>query len=433
MKVLIGNRKEDKMLDIKLIRENPEKINELLKRRNPDLSIDEVIAIDEERRKIQTKADELRAKRKSESQKIGLMKKNGENTDKIQEEVRVLGDEIKEFEEKQTELDAKQKDILLHIPNIPDETTPIGASDADNVEVYKWGEPRKFDFEFKAHWDLCEEKNLVDFERGVKLSQSRFTLYRGKGSRLERAIINFFLDYHTEQQGYEEILPPFMANSATMTGTGQLPKFAEDMYKCENEDLYLIPTAEVPVTNIYSGEILSEDDLPKYMTAYTPCFRREAGSAGKDTRGLIRVHQFNKVELVKLCTPETSKDEHEKLTEDAEKMLQLLELPYRREALSTGDIGFSANKCWDLEVWMPSYNAYKEISSCSNYGDYQARRANNRYKEKATGKTRFVHTINGSGLAVGRTFAAIVENYQQADGTIIIPEVLRKYTGFDKI
>lgn len=421
------------MLDIKLIRENPDKINELLKRRNPALSIDEVLVIDEERRKIQTKADELRAKRKAESQKIGQMKKNGENTDEIQEDVRVLGDEIKDLEGKQTELDEKQRDILLHIPNIPDETTPIGASDADNVEVYKWGEPRKFDFEFKAHWDLCEEKNLVDFERGVKLSQSRFTLYRGKGSKLERAIINFFLDYHTEQQGYEEILPPFMANSATMTGTGQLPKFAEDMYKCENEDLYLIPTAEVPVTNIYSCEILSEDDLPKYMTAYTPCFRREAGSAGKDTRGLIRVHQFNKVELVKLCTPESSKDEHEKLTEDAEKMLQLLELPYRREALSTGDIGFSANKCWDLEVWMPSYNAYKEISSCSNYGDYQARRANIRYKEKATGKTRFVHTINGSGLAVGRTFAAIVENYQQADGTIIIPEVLRKYTGFDKI
>lgn len=421
------------MLDIKLIRENPEKINELLKRRNPDLSINEVIAIDEERRKIQTKADELRAKRKSESQKIGIMKKNGENTDQIQEEVRVLGDEIKILEEQQNSLDAKQKDILLHIPNIPDETTPIGLSEDDNVEVYKWGEPRKFDFEFKAHWDICEEKNLVDFERGVKLSQSRFTLYRGKGARLERAIINFFLDYHTQEQGYEEILPPFMANSTTMTGTGQLPKFAEDMYKCENEDLYLIPTAEVPVTNIYSGEILSEEDLPKYMTAYTPCFRREAGSAGKDTRGLIRVHQFNKVELVKLCTPETSKDEHEKLTEDAEKMLQLLELPYRREALSTGDIGFSANKCWDLEVWMPSYGTYKEISSCSNYGDYQARRANIRYKEKATGKTRFVHTINGSGLAVGRTFAAILENFQQADGSVIIPEVLRKYTGFDKL
>ena len=421
------------MLDIKMIRENPEKVNELLQRRNPELSIDGVLEIDAERRKIQTQVDELRAKRKNDSQKIGMMKKKGENTDAVQEEVRKLGDDIKSLEEKQSELDEKQRDLLLHIPNIPDETTPIGLSEDDNQEVYKWGEPRKFDFEFKAHWDLCEEKNLVDFERGVKLSQSRFILYRDKGSRLERAIINFFLDYHTENQGYEEILPPFMANSTTMTGTGQLPKFKEDMYKCENEDLYLIPTAEVPVTNIYAGEILSEDDLPKYMTAYTPCFRRESGSAGRDTRGLIRVHQFNKVELVKLCTPQTSKDEHEKLTEDAEKMLQLLELPYRREALSTGDIGFSANKCWDLEVWMPSYGAYKEISSCSNFGDYQARRANIRYRDKETGKVQFVHTINGSGLAVGRTFAAIVENYQQEDGTIIIPEVLRKYTGFDKI
>lgn len=421
------------MLDIKLIRENPEKINELLKRRNPDLSVDEVLAVDEERRQIQAQADELRAKRKVESQKIGEMKKKGENTDKIQEEVRFLGDEVKSLEEKQNELDEKQRNLLLNIPNTPDESTPIGASDADNIEVHRWGEPTKFDFEFKAHWDLCEEKNLVDFERGVKLSQSRFTLYRGKGAKLERAVINFFLDYHTEQQGYEEILPPFMCNAQTMTGTGQLPKFKEDMYKCVDEDLYLIPTAEVPVTNIYQGEILSEDDLPKYMTAYTPCFRREAGSAGKDTRGLIRVHQFNKVELVKLCTPETSPAEHEKLTEDAEKMLELLGLPYRRVALSTGDIGFSANKCWDLEVWMPSYDAYKEISSCSNYGDYQARRANIRYKEKATGKTRFVHTINGSGLAVGRTVAAIIENFQQADGTIIVPEVLRKYTGFDKL
>lgn len=421
------------MLDIKLIRENPEKVNELLKRRNPDLSIDAVLAVDEERRQIQTQADELRAKRKNESQKIGMMKKNGENTDAIQEDVRKLGDEIKALEEKQVELDEKQRNLLLYTPNIPDETTPIGASDADNVEVSRWGEPTKFDFEFKAHWDLCEEKKLVDFERGVKISQSRFTLYRGKGAKLERAVINFFLDEHTEHQGYEEILPPFMCNSATMTGTGQLPKFKEDMYKCVDEDLYLIPTAEVPVTNIYQNEILSEDDLPKYMTAYTPCFRREAGSAGKDTRGLIRVHQFNKVEMVKLCTPETSKDEHEKLTEDAEDMLKKLNLPFRRVALSTGDIGFSANKCWDLEVWMPSYNAYKEISSCSNFGDYQARRANIRYKEKATGKTRFVHTINGSGLAVGRTVAAIIENFQQADGTIIVPEVLRKYTGFDKI
>ena len=420
------------MLDIKLIRENPEKINELLKRRNPELSIDTIIAIDADRRKVQAQADELRAKRKSESQKIGMMKKNGENTDAIQEEVRKLGDEVKALEEKQVELDGIQRDMLLRTPNTPDESTPIGASEDDNIPVKYWGEPTKFNFEAKAHWDLCEEKNLVDFERGVKISQSRFTLYRGKGARLERAIIQFFLDLHTEEHGYEEILPPFMANAATMTGTGQLPKFAEDMYKCVDEDLYLIPTAEVPVTNIYSGEILSEDDLPKYMTAYTPCFRREAGSAGKDTRGLIRVHQFNKVEMVKLTTPESSPEEHEKLTRDAEICLEKLGLPYRRVALCSADIGFSANKCFDLEVWLPSYNAYKEISSCSNYGDFQARRSNTRYRTK-DGQIRFVHTINGSGLAVGRTFAAIVENFQQEDGTIIIPEVLRKYTGFDKI
>lgn len=419
------------MLDIKLIRENPEKINELLKRRNPDLSIDTIIAIDADRRKVQAQADELRAKRKSESQKIGMMKKNGENTDAIQEEVRKLGDEIKELEEKQVDLDNIQRDMLLRTPNIPDETTPVGTSEEDNIPVKYWGEPTKFSFAPKAHWDICEDKGIVDFERGVKISQSRFTLYRGKGARLERAIIQFFLDTHTEEHGYEEILPPFMANAATMTGTGQLPKFAEDMYKCVDEDLYLIPTAEVPVTNIYSGEILSEDDLPKYMTAYTPCFRREAGSAGKDTRGLIRVHQFNKVEMVKLTTPESSPAEHEKLTRDAEICLEKLGLPYRRVALCTADIGFSANKCFDLEVWLPSYNAYKEISSCSNYGDYQARRANTRYRTK-DGQIRFVHTINGSGLAVGRTFAAILENFQQEDGTVIIPEVLRKYTGFDK-
>ena len=420
------------MLDIKLIRENPEKINELLKRRNPDLSIDTIIAIDADRRKVQAQADELRAKRKSESQKIGMMKKNGENTDAIQEEVRKLGDEIKELEEKQVDLDNIQRDMLLRTPNIPDETTPVGTSEDDNIPVKFWGEPTKFSFAPKAHWDICEDKGIVDFERGVKISQSRFTLYRGKGARLERAIIQFFLDIHTEEHGYEEILPPFMANAATMTGTGQLPKFAEDMYKCVDEDLYLIPTAEVPVTNIYSGEILSEDDLPKYMTAYTPCFRREAGSAGKDTRGLIRVHQFNKVEMVKLTTPEASPAEHEKLTRDAEICLEKLGLPYRRVALCTADIGFSANKCFDLEVWLPSYNTYKEISSCSNYGDYQARRANTRYRTK-DGQIRFVHTINVSGLAVGRTFAAILENFQQEDGTVIIPEVLRKYTGFDKI
>lgn len=421
------------MLDIKLIRENPEKINELLKRRNPELSIDEVLTIDAERRATQTQADELRAKRKTESQKIGELKKQGENTDAIQEDVKKLGDEIKELEEKETEFDEKQRNLLLSIPNTPDETTPIGTSENDNRIVSGFGEPTEADFELKAHWDLADEKGIIDFERGVKLAQSRFILYRGKGAALERAVINFFLDIHTKEHGYEEILPPVLVNSAAMTGTGQLPKFAEDMYKCEQEDLYLIPTAEVPVTNIYSNEILNEEDLPKYMTAYTPCFRREAGSAGKDTRGLIRVHQFNKVELVKLSTPEQSAEEHEKLTRNAETVLELLELPYRRVALCSADIGFSANKCFDLEVYMPSYKGYKEISSCSNFGDFQARRANIRYREKSTGKTRFVHTLNGSGLAVGRTVAAILENFQQADGSIKIPRVLHQYTGFDII
>ncbi len=420
------------MLDIKLIRENPEKINELLKRRNPDLSVDNVIKIDEDRRKIQFELDNLRAKRKSESNKIGAMKKDGIDTTELQAEIRQMGDEIKSLEEKLNELDVAQKEALLFIPNTPDENIPIGTDDSFNVEIKRWGEPTKFDFEAKAHWDLCPELNMLDFERGVKLAHTRFTLYRGKGARLERAIINFFLDTHTQTRGYEEILPPVMANSKTMTGTGQLPKFKEDMFKCVDEDLYLIPTAEVPVTNIYQDEILDEEMLPKYMTAYTPCFRREAGSAGKDTRGLIRQHQFNKVELVKLTKPEESADEHEKLTRDAENVLELLNLPYRRVCLSTGDIGFSAKKCYDLEVWMPSYNSYKEISSCSNFGDYQARRANIRFRRK-DGSVEFVHTLNGSGLAVGRTLAAICENFQTADGHIIVPEVLRKYTGFDII
>ena len=420
------------MLDIKLIRENPEKINELLKRRNPDLSVDSVLKIDEDRRKIQFELDNLRATRKTESNKIGALKKEGKDTTELQAQIRAMGDNIKAMEEKLSELDVAQKEALLFIPNTPDETTPIGADDSANVEIKTWGEPTKFDFEAKAHWDLCPELNMLDFERGVKLAHTRFTLYRGKGAKLERAIINFFLDTHCETRGYEEILPPVMANSKTMTGTGQLPKFKDDMFKCVDEDLYLIPTAEVPVTNIYQDEILDEADLPKYMTAYTPCFRREAGSAGKDTRGLIRQHQFNKVELVKLTKPEQSADEHEKLTRDAENVLELLGLPYRRVALCSGDIGFSAKKCYDLEVWMPSYNAYKEISSCSNFGDYQARRANIRFRRK-DGSVEFVHTLNGSGLAVGRTLAAICENFQTKDGRIIIPEVLRKYTGFDII
>ena len=419
------------MLDIKIIRENPEKVNELLKRRNPELSIDGILEIDAKRRKVQSQADELRAKRKKISQEIGMLKKQGQNTDAIQAEVKTMGDEIKSLEEQEQQLDVEQRNLLLSTPNTPDETTPIGLSEDDNIEIKRWGEVEKVNFEQKAHWDICAEKDIVDFERGVKLAQSRFSLYKGKGAQLERAIINFFLDIHTSEHGYQEILPPVMVNAAAMTGTGQLPKFAQDMYKCEEEDLYLIPTAEVPVTNIYANEILTEDELPKYMTAYTPCFRREAGSAGKDTRGLIRQHQFNKVELVKLCTPETSAEEHEKLTQNAEKILELLELPYRRVALSTGDIGFSAKKCFDLEVWLPSYNSYKEISSCSNFGDFQARRANIRYRSKETGKPAFVHTLNGSGLAVGRTFAAILENFQREDGSIVIPKVLRKYTGWD--
>ncbi len=421
------------MLDIKIIRENPEKVNELLKRRNPELNIDNVLEIDVERRKIQTQADELRAKRKSESLKIGAMKKNGENTDKIQEEVRTLGDEIKALEEKETALDEAQRNLLLSIPNMPCESIPVGCDESANIVRKIVGQPAKTSFEQKAHWDLTVEKGLVDFERGVKISQSRFYIYKGKGAKLERAIINFFLDLHTTNHGYEEILPPVLVNGAAMTGTGQLPKFEQDMYKCVDEDLYLIPTAEVPVTNIYANEILSEDDLPKYMTAYTPCFRREAGSAGKDTRGLIRVHQFNKVELVKLSTPEQASEEHEKLTRDAEAALEMLGLPYRRVELCSGDIGFSAQKCYDLEVWMPSYGAYKEISSCSVFGDFQSRRAGLKYRSKETGKVNFCHTMNGSGLAVGRTFAAIVENFQQEDGTILIPEVLQKYTGFDRI
>lgn len=418
------------MLDIKLIRENPEKINELLKRRNKDLSINEVIEIDKKRRNVQVQADELRSQRKTTSNKIGALKKQGEDTSAIEAEVKLLGDKIKQLEEEETTLNEAQKNLLLSIPNTPDEDICVGTDESFNKEIKRVGTPREG--HFKPHWEIAEEKNLVDFERGVKLAQSRFTLYTGKGAALERAIINFFLDMHTNEHGYEEIIPPLMVNALAMTGTGQLPKFKEDMYKCEDEDLYLIPTAEVPVTNIYASEILKEEDLPKYMVAYTPCFRREAGSAGKDTRGLIRLHQFNKVELVKLCTPESSKEEHEKLTRNAEEMLEMLELPYRRVELCSGDIGFSAQKCYDLEVWLPSYNDYKEISSCSNFGDFQARRANIRYKKEGE-KPQFVHTLNGSGLAVGRTFAAILENCQQDDGTILVPKVLQKYTGFAKI
>ncbi len=421
------------MLDIKLIRENPDRVNELLKRRNGELSVDEVIELDSNRRKIQTTIDELRNKRKNDSQKIGLMKKNGEDTTTLQEAVKNLGEEIKELEEEEIVLNDRIISLLLTTPNLPQEGVPIGEDDTKNVVIGSWGEIRKFDFDPKPHWDIATQNDIIDFERGVKLAQSRFTLYKNKGAKLERAIINFFLDVHTNEHGYQEILPPFMVNSQTMQGTGQLPKFKEDMYKSENEDLYLIPTAEVPLTNIYSNEIIDEELLPCLMTAYTPCFRREAGSAGKDTRGLIRVHQFNKVEMVKITHPEKSEEEHQKMVKNAQNVLELLGLPYRTVELSTGDMGFSASKCYDIEVWMPSYKMYREISSCSNCTDFQARRANIRYRDKKTGKLNFVHTLNGSGVAVGRTVAAILENYQQEDGSVIIPDVLRKYTGFDKI
>lgn len=421
------------MLDIKIIRKDPEKVNELLKRRNPELSINEVTEIDKKRREVQTKADELRNERKTTSKEIGIMMKQGQDASEIQAKVKKIGEEISALEEQERELGEQQKLLLLSTPNTPDETTPVGTSEEDNIEIKKVCEPTSFSFEPKAHWDIGTDLDIIDFERGVKIAESRFSLLKGKGARLERALINFFLDLHTQEHNYTEVLPPFLTNSQSMTGTGQLPKFAEDMYKCTDEDLYLIPTAEVPVTNIYAEEILKEEDLPKYMTAYTPCFRREAGSAGKDTRGLIRQHQFNKVELVKLCTPETSEEEHEKLTQNAEKALELLELPYKRVALCTADIGFSAQKCFDLEVWMPSYNSYKEISSCSNFGDFQARRANIKFRSSQTGKPEFVHTINGSGLAIGRTLAAILENFQQEDGSVIIPKALQPYMGCEVI
>ncbi len=421
------------MLDIKLIRENPQKVNELLKRRNADLNVDNIINYDEKRRKIQTNIDELRNKRKIDSQKIGTMKKNGEDTTSLQEAVKNIADEIKKLEDEEVLLNEKITNLLLTIPNIPQEDVPVGEDETKNAVINSWGEIRKFDFEPKPHWEIGSGKDIIDFERGVKLSQSRFTLYKDKGAKLERAIINFFLDIHTKEHGYCEILPPFMVNAQTMQGTGQLPKFKEDMYKCENEDLYLIPTAEVPLTNIYSNEIIDEDNLPYLMTAYTPCFRREAGSAGKDTRGLIRVHQFNKVEMVKITHPLKSEEEHQKMVKNAQHVLELLNLPYRTVELSTGDMGFSANKCYDIEVWMPSYNSYREISSCSNCGDFQARRANIKYRDKKSGKLNYVHTLNGSGVAVGRTVAAILENFQESDGSVIIPEVLREYTGFEKI
>ena len=421
------------MLDMKFVRENPELVMEAVKKRNGNLDLTEFLELDKKRREITVQVETLKSERNSASQEIGKLKKAGQDATEQMAAVRALGDKIAEDDKELKEIEIRLKEILLTIPNIPADDVPVGADDSANPVVRTWGEPGKFEFEPKAHWDIGEGLNIIDFERGVKVSGARYIFYRGLGARLERAVISFFLDLHTEKHGYTEMFPPFIVNGASMQGTGQLPKFADDMFKLENGDMYLIPTAEVPVTNYHRDEILTAAELPIRYTAYSGCFRAEAGAAGRDTRGLIRMHQFNKVELVKFTKPEESWDELEKLTLDAEEVLQLLGLPYRVVRLCTGDLGFSSATTYDLEVWLPAANCYREISSCSNFLDFQARRANIRFRRDAKAKPEFVHTLNGSGVAVGRTVAAILENYQQADGSVIVPEVLRKYMGCDVI
>lgn len=421
------------MLDIKFVRDNPEKVQEALKNRGNSMSLDGFLELEKERRQILGEVETLKSKRNAVSQQISVMKKNKENADNLVFEMRHVGEEISKLDGRLKEVEASLKDIMLSIPNVPNEVVPVGKDENDNPEIRRWGEFPKFDFEPKAHWDIGENLGILDAERAAKVTGARFTFYKGLGARLERAVINFMLDLHTGEHGYTEMLTPFMANKDSMTGTGQLPKFAEDMFKLEGLDYYLIPTAEVPVTNYHRSEILDGKDLPKYYSAYSACFRAEAGSAGRDTRGLIRQHQFNKVELVKFVKPEDSYDELEKLTNNAERVLQLLNLPYRVILLCTGDMGFSSAKTYDIEVWLPSFNMYREISSCSNFEDYQARRADIKFRRESKAKPEYVHTLNGSGLAIGRTVAAILENYQQADGSVVIPEALRPYMGTDII
>ncbi|MEG2053918.1 MAG: serine--tRNA ligase [Oscillospiraceae bacterium] len=419
------------MLDVKRIRENPEEIKKMVARRgkNYDAVIDEILSIDAKRREVTAKTEAMKAEQNKVSKEMPAKKKAGEYVTDLMNEMKELSNDIKAADATLNEMEASQKELLLSVPNTPHESVPDGFDDTANVEVRRWGEPKKFDFEPKAHWDLGKDLDILDPERAAKVTGARFHFYKGLGARLERAIISFYMDVHSEEHGYTEMLPPYLANRASMTGTGQLPKFAEDMYGMTYEDneYFLIPTAEVPVTNYYRDEILMAADMPKKFCAYSACFRGEAGSAGRDARGLIRQHQFNKVELVKFVEPETSYDELEKLTRDAEDCLQRLGLAYRVVALSAGDMGFSSAKTYDIEVWLPSYNDYKEISSCSNFEDYQARRMSVRYKKDIKDKAQLVHTLNGSGLAIGRTTAAIMENYQNADGSITVPEVLVPY------
>ncbi|MFX3634529.1 MAG: serine--tRNA ligase [Candidatus Pristimantibacillus sp.] len=418
------------MLDIKYLRNEYEQVEQALQKRGASLDlIASFPDIDAKRRDLVIESDDLKNRRNTVSQEVAKLKKSGGDADALIVEMREVGDRIKELDDEIRIVEAEIEDIMLAIPNLPHSSVPVGASEDDNVEVRRVGEQTTFDFEPKAHWDLAQELGILDFERASKVTGSRFTFYRGYGARLERALISFMMDLHSDQHGYEEVLPPYIVNRDSLIGTGQLPKFEEDLFKIADSDFFLIPTAEVPVTNLHREEILSSDELPKHFVAYSSCFRSEAGSAGRDTRGLIRQHQFNKVELIKLTKPEDSYDELEKMTANAEKVLQLLGLPYRVLALCTGDMGFTAAKTYDLEVWLPSAGTYREISSCSNVEDFQARRAAIRFRREAKSKPEFVHTLNGSGLAIGRTFAAIVENYQQADGTITVPEVLRPYMG----
>ncbi len=422
------------MLDIKLLRTDAEAVKQAMRNRNKPMDeiIDEILAIDEKRREISSHADGLKAEQNKASKEIPVMKKEGRDTTELMAQMKELSDKIKDCDTEISALEQKQQELLLGIPNVPHGTVPVGKDENENIELRRHGVPTDFPYEPKPHWEIGQNLGILDPETAGKVTGARFHFYRGLGARLERAIINFYLDSHSSR-GYTEVFPPFMANRASMTGTGQLPKFEEDMFKLEGLDYFLIPTAEVPVTNMHREEIMNGADLPVNYCAYSACFRAEAGSAGRDTRGLIRQHQFNKVELVKFADPEKSYEELEKLTADAEEVLKALGIPYRVVALSSGDLGFSSAKTYDIEVWMPSYNRYVEISSCSNFEDFQARRANIRYKHNIKDKAQFVHTLNGSGVAVGRTVAAILENFQNDDGSVTIPEALVKYMGVDRI
>ena len=415
------------MVDIKVLRNEPERVKRAFLKRKEKFDLDGLFALDDERKELIYKAEQLKSKQNVVSKQVPQLKKEGKDTTALFAEMKQISEEIKEYDGKIRELDEKIYNILLTVPNIPNDTVPEGDTDEDNVEIRVWGEPTKFDYEPKAHWDIGEKLDILDFEKAGKVTGARFTFYKGLGAALERAVINFYLDTHTTQSGYTEVFPPYMVHRNSMIGTGQLPKFEEDAFKVQGTEYFLIPTAEVPVTNMYRDQILDGNTLPIKHVAYSACFRSEAGSAGRDTRGLIRQHQFNKVELVKFCKPEQSYEELEKLTLDAEKVLQLLKIPYRVVKICTGDLGFTAAMKYDIEVWMPSYGRYVEISSCSNFEDFQARRANIKYKDSPKDKAQFVHTLNGSGVAIGRTVAAILENYQNSDGSVTIPEVLRPY------